>query len=269
MRLRRLACAATITALVASMATILVLDGGSPPPPVPVTQAPDQASAKLAAFRQGTRVEVLDQRTPTRAVFANPAGGMTAELTAVPTRVRRGDSWVPVDVTMQRRADGTVGPEAAVGELTLSGGGPAGALLTLRRDGHFLELTWPGPLPAPRLSAATATYPEVLPGVDLVLIAGLNGYQQQLVVKTAEAARNPALASIRLAVRTDGLTLKVDGAGSVHAAAAGVVTSSPRRRRPCGTRRARPRRSRCPQRTARSPCPRTGRRSPVPASPTR
>ncbi|WP_328647453.1 LamG domain-containing protein [Amycolatopsis sp. NBC_00348] len=221
MRLRRLACAATITALVASMATILVLDGGSPPPPVPVTQAPDQASAKLAAFRQGTRVEVLDQRTPTRAVFANPAGGMTAELTAVPTRVRRGDSWVPVDVTMQRRADGTVGPEAAVGELTLSGGGPAGALLTLRRDGHFLELTWPGPLPAPRLSAATATYPEVLPGVDLVLIAGPNGYQQQLVVKTAEAARNPALASIRLAVRTDGLTLKVDGAGSVHAAAAG------------------------------------------------
>jgi hypothetical protein len=183
--------------------------------------APDQASASLAAFRQGSRVEVLDQRTPTRAVFANPGGGMTAELTAVPTRVLKGDAWVPVDVTMSRRDDGTVGPGAALGDLTLSGGGATGALLSLRRDGHFLELTWPGPLPVPVLSADKATYPEVFPGVDLVLIAGRNGYQQHLVVKNAEAAKNPALASIRMGVHTDDLALTVEDSGTVRVTAPG------------------------------------------------
>lgn len=44
----------------------------------PVTQAPDQESAIQAAARQGTRVEVVDQRTATRTVYANVNGTMSA-----------------------------------------------------------------------------------------------------------------------------------------------------------------------------------------------
>lgn len=56
-----------------------------------------------------------------------------------------------------------------------------------------MSLGWPGLLPEPRLDGATATYPEVFNGVDLRLTADAEGFQRVLVVKSAEAAANPAL----------------------------------------------------------------------------
>ncbi|MGX7826077.1 LamG domain-containing protein [Actinokineospora sp. 24-640] len=186
------------------------------PKPAPVAEAADAPAAMLAARLQGTRVEVVDERTPTRAVYANPGGTLTAELTPVPVRVHKNGKWVGVDTSLSRRADGVVAPEAAVGDLTLSPGGDT-ALATMRRDGKALALSWPATLPVPELSGSRATYPGVFPGVDLVMIAERDGFRQHLVVRDAEAARNRALKAIRLPVDADGLTLTAGKDGALRA----------------------------------------------------
>jgi hypothetical protein len=211
-RLRRVVIGGTITALVGSVLTIV---GGSVPIGAPVprdrsVEAPDAASAAVLASLQGSRVEVAAERTSTRTVYANPGGTLTAELSAVPVRVRQGDLWATIDTTLVRKPDGRIGPKAAEGDLTLSGGGRRDDLAVIHRDGREFAIQWPDALPQPVLSANKATYPEVLPGVDLVMIAERSGYQQHLVIKSADAARNSKLATVKLGVRAPGLKLRSD-----------------------------------------------------------
>lgn len=225
MRLRHAVTAGLVTALVGSTVVVVTTGGPVAAPPAPVHEAPDAATAAVLAHTQGFPVEVLDQRTPTRAVFANPGGSTSAELSPVPVRVVKGGRWVPVDPTLERRADGALEPKAAVGGLVLSGGGDGAALATLRHEGREFAVRWPAPLPAPTLSGEAATYPEVLPGVDLVMRAERGGFRQHVVVKTAEAAR--AVAALPMAVESEGLRLRVDEHGAVLAVdAAGAAAFS-------------------------------------------
>ncbi|GIF96965.1 hypothetical protein Cci01nite_20590 [Catellatospora citrea] len=150
---------------------------------------------------------------------ANPDGTFTAVAHREPVRVRRGQGWVPVDTTLARRLDGTIAPVAAAADMVFSAGGD-GPLATLRRDGGTLTLGWPGRLPAPVLAADTATYPEVLPGVDLVVRATATGYGEVLVVKTPQAARQQALSALRFALKGTGLSLGRDAAGNITATTA-------------------------------------------------
>ncbi|MBC6446292.1 hypothetical protein [Actinokineospora xionganensis] len=182
-------------ALVGPLISTVLEDQVNAPADV-VTEAPDAAAAMFAAERQGSRVAVASERTPSKEVFANPGGTMTAEYTAVPTKVRRGNTWVPINTAMAKRADGSVGPVAAIGDLSVSGGGTEAPLLRIVKDRRSFALHWSGQLPTPVMSGDKATYPDVMPGVDLVVVAQRSGYQQHLVVKTADAARNPALAKI-------------------------------------------------------------------------
>ncbi|RSM87388.1 LamG domain-containing protein [Kibdelosporangium aridum] len=212
MRLRRVVIGGTITALVSSVLTIVggSVPNGAPAPRDRSVEAPDAATAAVLASAQGSRVEVAAERTSTRTVYANPGGTMTAEFSAVPVRVKQGGSWVTIDTTLVRKPDGRIGPKAAEGQLTLSGGGRRDDLASMHRDGREFAIQWPDPLPQPVLSANKATYPEVLPGVDLVMIAERSGYQQHLVIKSADAARNPKLATVKLGVRAPGLKLLSD-----------------------------------------------------------
>ncbi|WP_328760523.1 hypothetical protein [Streptomyces sp. NBC_00271] len=93
------------------------------------------------------------------------------------------------------------------GRAHFSGGGSRDGLVTLADEGHKLQLGWPTALPEPRLDGDTATYAGVLPDVDLKLTALSSGYTSVLVVKTAEAAKNPALATIRMTVSGSGLDI--------------------------------------------------------------
>ncbi|MFI5620299.1 DNRLRE domain-containing protein [Streptomyces sp. NPDC051567] len=69
--------------------------------------------------------------------------------------------------------------------------------------GHTVAYTWPGPLPKPVLDGPRALYPEVLPGVDLLLVARQDGgFGQVLIVKTKEAAAHPALATVTYGLRS-------------------------------------------------------------------
>lgn len=212
-----------IAALGAACALVVSLVSGSGStsdsagPVVPaVAEASDAVTAAFAARRQGSRVEVADQRTETRTVYANPDGRMSAELTVAPTRVRSGTSWVNVDTTLAAQPDGSVAPKAVARDLTLSGGGSAAPLVRLAKDGKAVALYWPTALPEPVLSGADATYPQVLPGVDLVIRAEVSGYRQLLVIKDAEAATNPALARIPMRIAVDGVRLTVDDSGGLR-----------------------------------------------------
>lgn len=203
----------------------------APAAPVrPVAVAPDAAGAVRAAAAQGSRVEVSGLRTETRTIFAEPNGSMTAELTVEPVRVRRGAGWVRPDRTLLRGSDGLLRPRAAAVELAFSAGGDRAPLVSLGRPGSRIQVTWPGRLPAPRLAGDTATYAGVLPGVDLVLRAGITGYTERFVIRTPQAAGNPALTNLRLGLHADGLAVRTTPDGGLQArnrAGAVVFTAPP------------------------------------------
>ncbi|NUT08323.1 MAG: LamG domain-containing protein [Hamadaea sp.] len=186
--------------------------------PPPCATATDTEQAALAMARRcGYRVEAADSRSETTQVFANPAGYMTAEQSLRPRWARTADgSWADADATLRRTADGSVSPVAPVFPMTFSGGGKA-ALATLRKPGHTMSLSWPGTLPEPVLAGATATYPEVYPGVDLQIQAEVDGFTHLLVVKNRAAAANPALRKIRFGLTGAGLTFAGGGHGALSA----------------------------------------------------
>jgi len=173
----------------------------------------EAARAAETARRTGEPVEILSEGTETSRVFANPSGTRTLEQYALPIRTRRDGQWVPIDTRLVRDPDGRVSPAATPVGLRLSGGGD-GPLVAAEQDGAELALSWPTPLPEPILADDTATYPEVLPGVDLQVRVNPVGFSQVLVVKNAAAAKNPALRRIRFGTQTRGLTLREGEDGS-------------------------------------------------------
>ncbi len=100
--------------------------------------------------------------------------------------------------------------------MTFSGGGNT-RLVDFAREGKRFSLSWPAKLPKPSLKDGEATYADVLPGVDLVMQAKVDGYAQHLVIKNAEAAKNPALASIPFGLETDGVDVLVGKDNSLQA----------------------------------------------------
>ncbi|MFD9591276.1 hypothetical protein ACFWA9_00755, partial [Kitasatospora sp. NPDC059973] len=90
----------------------------------PVNEAPDAASALLAARLNGHRVEVTGARTATTTLWADPAGTLTQDTATGPVRVKVGDAWVPVDTTLVETPDGKVAPKVHPEGLTFTGGDP-------------------------------------------------------------------------------------------------------------------------------------------------
>lgn len=183
---------------------------------VPASAGVGETAARTAAMRTGRAVEATALTTGTRQVLANPDGTFTSVLSAVPVRVRQGVGWRPVDTTLRANPNGTVTPTATSLDMVFSGGGDT-PLVRLRRDGRELALRWPARLPAPVLSGDTATYREVMPGVDLTVRADVEGFSQLLVVKSAQAAANPLLAALRFATSTTGVSLRAAVDGSLAA----------------------------------------------------
>ncbi|WP_433434855.1 LamG-like jellyroll fold domain-containing protein [Nonomuraea sp. CA-141351] len=149
-------------------------------------------------------------------VYANPDGSFTADLWTDPVRVKRGTGWVAVDTTLRRRADGGIEPGATTSPVVFSGGGDQ-PLVRLQQGNAWIELRWPAPLPQPMLSRDSATYPEVMPGVDLRMTATAQGFREVLVVKNKAAATDPRLAELSFGVAAEGVKLRDDGHGNIGA----------------------------------------------------
>ncbi|GLY94136.1 LamG-like jellyroll fold domain-containing protein [Actinoplanes sp. NBRC 103695] len=172
-----------------------------------VAEAEDKPGRSPAAIAKATgkRVELPEAGSPTEFVYVNPDGTSTVEAKVLPQRVRRGQGWVPVDTKL--RVDGkSLAPEAGVVPVAFSGGGTE-PLVRLGDAAKQLTLTWPGQLPAPTVEGDTATYSEVMPGVDLKMTARASGYSKVLVIKNRKAAANPELGRLKLGVKTKGLKL--------------------------------------------------------------
>lgn len=182
-----------------------------------------------AARATGTdeRVELLERRTETSQMFANPSGTVTLEQHNQPIHVRRGQDWVPVDDTLEIQ-EGRVVPRASPVAVSFSTGGDA-PLATWTSGASSLSLSWPTSLPAPTLIGDTAEYREVLPGVDLRAQADVAGARLLVVVKNREAAELSEIRRVVYRMTTIGVTVRTDpgsGALSVVDAAGTVVFSS-------------------------------------------
>lgn len=203
-----------VLAVVAGMfAGLLPLIPGGDSTVVAAELSPRQ-EALAEAEASGERVEVTGERTEYSTVFANPDGEtFTLQTSVAPVRVKQQDgTWAAPDPTLVRRSDGSIVPKAAATGIAFSAGGDA-ALATISETGRELSVDWPGALPEPTLAGATATYPDVLPDVDLKVTATVTGFRQVLVVHTPEAASNPELEKLEFSLKSRGLTVREGTAG--------------------------------------------------------
>jgi hypothetical protein len=181
-----------------------------------------EAQALRQARAAGKRVAVTAATTPDSTLTANPDGTLTLTQESVSVRKRVAGRWVPLDATLRRNGDGSVSPTVTTSGLRLSGGGTS-PLAVMTEDGASLSLTAPFRLPAPVLSGQVATYPGVLPGVDLQVTADdQGGFSEVLIVRSAAAAADPALRHLAFATRTGGgISLRADAAGNLTAVTRG------------------------------------------------
>lgn len=188
----------------------------TPAKPKCVDSTSGVSAASAVAKACARRVEATELRSPSSQVFVNPSGTMTMERSLQPRWAKTAQgSWVDVDTSLRRTADGAVRPVATVLPVVFSGGG-SGPMATLKSGDRELSVYWSGELPAPSLTGDSAIYPEVRPGVDLKVTASAAGFTHLLVVKTRAAAADPALRKITFPLRTKGVTTTA-GAGGVEA----------------------------------------------------
>ncbi|WP_347178131.1 LamG-like jellyroll fold domain-containing protein [Streptomyces sp. LX-29] len=186
------------------------------------TAPEDEALAR--AKRSGKKIEVESLRGEAREVYATPDGRLEAIEHLRPVRARVGGEWKPVDTDLARTADGMVTPKVATADVAFSAGGDA-PMVRMKRAGRELSLSWPSKLPTPTLEGETATYAEVLPGVDLRLSAEVDGFSQLLVVKSAKAAANPELERLRLKLGAGGVQVQETVQGGLEAIDEGAKTA--------------------------------------------
>ncbi|MET8948862.1 LamG-like jellyroll fold domain-containing protein [Streptomyces sp. NPDC004542] len=192
--------------------------------------AGEDTKALAEAARTGKPVEIVSSRGESSEVYATPEGHLEAREHLRPVRTRVDGAWRDIDTTLTRGANGTVVPKATTVGLMFSGGGSS-PLVRMTKNGRELALSWPKDLPSPELNGNTVTYPEVLPGVDLRMTAQQDGFTQLLVVKSAEAAANSELSTIRLKLGADGMQVKETpegGLAAVDQGAGSEVFEAPR-----------------------------------------
>jgi len=193
----------------------------TPAPPAAEPAQPVKALTTEQALAQavstGKTGAVDGATTSTDTVTANPDGTIALTRAAMPVRKMVGGSWHDLDATLVRDPDGTIHPANTTYGLKLSAGG-TGPLAVMDNTGHSLAVSAPMTLPTPALSGGVATYSNVLPGVDLQVHADLQGgFTHVFVIHNAAAAANPALQTITMGVRTDGVTVAADAHQSLAA----------------------------------------------------
>ncbi|XVQ11524.1 LamG domain-containing protein [Spirillospora sp. CA-255316] len=217
MRVGRVGAGLVTAVMAVSLVQVLGLSGvdRAAAEPVPEGAATEQ-QALTQARESGEPVEVLSRRGEHRTVRALPTGRLELVEHLRPVRTRQDGRWVDID-TKLRTSGSDVVPGATTVGLRLSGGGD-GPLVRMSRAGRELSLSWPEKLPEPTLDGDTAVYAGVLGSdIDLRVRAEPEGFAHTFVVKTAEAAQDPRLATLAFKLNTTRLSVGTDAAGGLQA----------------------------------------------------
>ncbi|HET7397586.1 MAG TPA: DNRLRE domain-containing protein, partial [Intrasporangium sp.] len=195
-------------------------------------EAVDLVSARVAARAQGHRVEALGERTDTTTTWVNPDGSLTTEVSGAPVRFKDpAGRWQPVDLDLKTAGTDVVPVSSDLG-VRLSAGGAAGGDVASVDHGAGRGVSWAlggglgaVKLPAPVLAGRVATYPNVLPGVDVRVSVRPSGFEQDFVIKDRAAADQLAgitvsgggagAGSFSIPLKTRGLTAKASADGGV------------------------------------------------------
>ncbi|ROS21501.1 hypothetical protein EDF22_3758 [Rathayibacter sp. PhB127] len=192
-------------------------------------EASTDADAASLARTFDHDVVVSSRTTATEITTALPDGTMQYVASTEPQRVERNGSWIDVDTTMSRTADGSIEPAVATVPVRFSGGGDRKLAQIQTATGAWLSMNWEhGVLPSPVLDGSTALYRDVFPEVDLRVTSTNVGMSQVLIVKTPEAATNPELDTVRFEFdggevsreADGGLSAEIDGTDSALVASA-------------------------------------------------
>ncbi|WP_205807536.1 DNRLRE domain-containing protein [Micromonospora sp. HNM0581] len=233
---------AAATLLLAGLAAPAAPPAQAAPPPSAVpkpqqyaTEAADVMSARVLARLSGKRVEALSERDESATTWVNPDGSLTSELSSGPIRFQRDGKWVDVDLTLEPAADGSIIPRAHPEGLRLGGAGgtrarsmaetrtaKARTLATIGEGDQQITLQWKGGLPKPDVDGTTVTYPNAVPGADVVVEATRTGFEQYTVIKERPAT---SAYSYTLPLRARGLTVTEQADGSL------VFTDARKRKR--------------------------------------
>ncbi|MEV4862139.1 DNRLRE domain-containing protein [Streptomyces ossamyceticus] len=207
----------------------------------PVTEA----VALARASKTGKSVEVTALRTTHSTTWARPDGKMAKKLYSSPIRAKVGGAWKEIDYGLHRTDKGWE-PKATNTRMVFSAGSEAtrdgqrtsrsaahrvsllrglktaasdsNPLVTLTVDGHDIQLTWPGAVPAPIIDGSRALYPEIFPGADLVLTADDDGFAQLLVLKNRQAAADPRTKQLTYGITSADLSFRLNPITGVLAA---------------------------------------------------
>lgn len=186
------------------------------------------SAASAAAVSSGVPVVVDALTTPTQQTSALPDGQIQLDVSSLPVRVEQNGTWVPVDTTLVSDGEWLV-PAASVAPVRFSVGGSDQLAQVQTETGEWVTETWPyGPLPVPSVDGDTATYAEVLPDVDLKMVATKTGQASIYVVKSEAAAQSAKLDDLHVLI--DGADLTTKSTGVVNAEAAdgsGIVAGQP------------------------------------------
>lgn len=184
-------------------------------PAVPDAVA-DPATALKLAHQANKQVLVTSQTTDASETVANPDGSWTLTAHSEPVRMQQNGAWVPLDATLVKRPDGAITPKALPLDIVLNAGGTGSTAAPIVRVGlgdKQAGLTWPTDLPVPQLSGDAATYANVFPDVDLRIEVTTRGYTENMVVKSAAAARSAAIAGVTFGLYTRNTTVSVGDGG--------------------------------------------------------
>lgn len=195
--------------------------------PTPSRIALRRAADVRALFKarsSGRPVAVTANTTQTSSTVANPNGTLATTIHALPVRVYFGGQWHEITTNLHPDSSGGFSP-VTPSKLTLSSGGSGPLAVLAFPTGGTLTVGYPGRLPAPVVSGATATY-TLRPGTRLQVTASLTGGISISLLLSRVSGHLPA--GLTLSLRVHGLTVQAGRAGlaAVNGTGVAVFTGS-------------------------------------------
>jgi len=193
---------------------------------VPLAASPviEERAALSRAQATGSPVTVESKITPNSLTEALPDGSLRLTSSTLPVRALVDDKWEKIDTSLHA-TDRGIEPSVALNPTIFSAGGDSTLMKIQTPTKKWISESWGyGTLPVPTVKDSFATYRDVFDGVDLRLEATASGLSEVLVVKTADAAKNPELQQVRLGL--SGGRFNENAAREVVSSSSGALVAS-------------------------------------------